>query len=331
MRTGQLSRARQSFGEPFIPPGSPREALGSLIENGGESYIAGQDRKWLAGSPIVSARSVAATLAEQGAKLRRELRATERKLDAAPSTIPIPRKTQDRNWGALVPAASVSLISLLGMTVSTFVLAEYVLKSASDLFAGNVVGAVLVGSLPSQAAVTIKLYEHRLMNPTVRWLYATVLFGLGIAAFGAWISAAAFYFAPQSGGLAAQLLADRSDFGAGYVLLLTTVLCDLSFSYTALAGAAMLWAKSNSSGSAPNPEHRLLFREKVRLERSISECERQRRDAEDYLSRANAARDQTRAEAEALLALVREAWTQRQTAAQSAAITKLLSESETLS
>jgi hypothetical protein len=215
------------------------------------------------------------------------------------------------------------------MTVSTIVLAEYVLKSASDLFTGNVVGAGLFATMPSQAAVAIKLYEHRLVHPKMRWRYATVLFALGMISPGAWIGAAGLYFAPQTGGLATQLLADRSDYGAGPVLLGATVLCDLSFSYASLAGAAQLWAKSNSSGTAPNPEHRILLREKVRLERALTECRRQQHDAADYLSRAAAARDLTRAEAEADLARVREAWTQRQTAAQSAAITKLLSDSET--
>lgn len=305
------------LGDIHIPARCESELRAALVgPDGGETYLAAQDRKFTLHNRVERAAQDAVANAEHVRNLERDVRAVERKLGWVSASFKVPRRTRALNWGALAPAFGLAAVGLIGMIVSTSILMEYVLKSASELFAGNAVGAALFATLPSSlGAVAFKVFEQRLLSARARWWYAAVIFGGGALSLGVWVAATAIHFAPNTGGIAAALVSERSDNGTGVILLLATVICDLSFGYTALAGVGYLLAARHESQAVPNPEYLALTREKRRLKRAIGACRRRQDAAEEYLSLAAAGRELTRNQAEADLACARELWAQEQKSA----------------
>lgn len=317
------------FFEIQIPPRSEYDARAALLgPDGGESHLVAQDRKFALLNHIETALQAASCAAAAVAKLERELQSVERKLAWTTPTIMRPSQGAHLSRFNLALAFLLSAAGALGMIVSNVVLSEYVLRSASDLFANNPSGAVLFATLPCLGAVALKVFEGRLVSPNARWFYGAAVFAVGMASLVVWLGAAAIVFAPDMAGSLALLTQGPSDRLVGIVLLLTTVVCDVTLGATLLSGVAHQLSEKQNSEAIPNPDYAALFEEKLRLEGLIAHVQRRRAEADDYLSRAAAGREVTRREAEHDLNRARELWMQAQTAALAFAIAIFLSREE---
>jgi hypothetical protein len=317
------------FFEVRIPPRSECDARAALLgPDGGESHLIAQDRKFALLNHVETALQAASSAAATATRLERELHTVERKLVWTAATIMKPSPGADLNRFHLALALLLSAAAAIGMIVSNVVLSEYVLRSASDLFANNRSGAILFATLPCLGAVALKVFEQRLVSPNARWFYGAAVFSVGMASLVVWLGAAAIVFAPDMAGSLAQLTQGPSDRLVGIVLLLTTVVCDVTLGATLLSGVAHQLSEKKNSEAIPNPDYAALFEEKLRLEGLIAQARRNRAEADDYLSRAAAGREVTRREAEHDLNRARELWTQAQTAALAFAIAIFLSRGE---
>jgi hypothetical protein len=317
------------FLEVHIPPRNEYGACAALLgPDRGESHLIAQDRRFTLKNHVEAALQAASSAAAAAARLERELHTVERKLAWTAATITRPSPEAHLSWLNLALALLLSAAGAVGMIVSNVVLSQYALQSASDVFANNPTGAVLFATLPCLGAVTLKVFEQRLVSPNARWLYGAAVFAISMASLAVWLAAAAIVFAPNTAGSLALLSQGPSDRLIGIVLLVTTIVCDVTLGATLLSGVGHLLSERQNSEAIPNPSHAALLKEKLRLEGLIAQLQRRRAKAEDYLSRAAAGREVTRREAEHDLDRARELWTQAQTAALAFAIAMFLSRGE---
>jgi len=317
------------FGTIFIPSRSARDARASLLgPDGGESYLIAQDRKFSLLNHVEAAGHAVSYATAEATRLERQLQRIERNLAWTPAMILTPLQTPKLSRASLALALVFAAFGALGMIVSNVVLSEYVLRSANDLFANNVTGAVLFATLPCLGAVAAKAFEQRLVSADARRYFSMALFAVGMTSLAIWLPAAAMTFAPDVTGSLALLAHGRNDNLVNMVLVLTTIVCDVTLGASILSGVGHLLASARNSKATANPNYRGYCAEKIRLEALIAKCVRRRAVAEDYLSRAAAGRELTRREAEHDLNRARELWTQAQTAALAFAIAVFLSVEE---
>jgi hypothetical protein len=315
--------------EVHTPPRDEYGARAALLgPDGGESHIIASDRDFVLRNHVESATHAAAAATRQVAEIERELRSLERRLSWTTQTVLRPSPRSQRSWFSLLLAFLVFCAGALGMVVSNLVLSEYVLRSASDLFANNREGAVLFATLPCLGAVALKVFELRLISTNARWFYGTAVFAVGGASLAVWLVSAALVFAPETGASVALLTQGPSDRWIGVVLVLSTIISDVTLGATLLSGVGHLLSVKSNSEAVMNPHYTALLRRKRHLEESLRRHHRQRAAAEDYLSRAAAGRELTRLQAEHELERARELWTQVQSAALAFAIAVFLSVEE---
>lgn len=326
MRQPFEPHAHLELGEIRIPPRNEFDAHDAVFgPDGGESFIAARDLQCVLLNHEEQAIEVADTAAAWITKLKAELHAAERRLGWTAETIVRPTATAKLSWSTLVLALLLALASGLGMIISVVVLSLWILSSASDLFANDIGGAVLLATMPALGAISLKCFEARLESGWARWLYAVILFAIGMTSLLVWLVVVAIQFSPQTGGLLAALTQVRNDAPTGIILLLATGICDLCFGASFLSGIGLLLSASRNSEEVPNLACAALRKEKLRLERSIAQWEERRDNAKAYLRQVAAGRELTRLEALQTLHRSRELFTQIQTAAQAFAIAFFLS------
>jgi hypothetical protein len=317
------------FGEVLSPPHNEYDARQAVLgPDGGESHIRARDCQFIMLNRVEAAAHAAASAVSQAPRLERELRAVERKLSWTAPTVLRASTRIRRSWFNLLLALLVFAFGALGMVVSNLVLSEYALRSSSGLFQANRVGAVLFATLPCLGAVALKVFELRLVSANARWLYGAVIFALGITSLGVWLAAAALIFAPETTASAALLSQGASDRWIGIILVLTTIVCDVTLGATLLSGVGHLLSERQNSEAIPNPNYAALVKRRRQLEDLVAQLNRKRAMAEDYLSRAAAGRELTRLEAEHEVERARELWMQVQYAALAFAIAIFLSAKE---
>src|ERR1051325_9368056 len=154
-----------------VPCRDQREARAAILcPDGGESYIAAQDRKFTMENHVEAVKQSVSVAQARTEKLERELSLVERKLVWTPEFVSKPSETARVSRTRLLGALVLAAVTVVGMGVSVTVLSEYALRSASSLFAdNNVVTAVLFATLPCLAAVSLKVFEQKLVNPDARW------------------------------------------------------------------------------------------------------------------------------------------------------------------
>ena len=320
-----------TFGEIKRPPRRDSEVRAALLgPSNGESYLTSQDSGFSLLNRIEMAAHAASKAVADAAKLERERHALERKLAWTPATVMRPIRGAQLTRLNLVLVLLLSAAGALGMIVSNVVLTGYALQS-SDLFSNNRIGAALFATLPSFGAIAAKCFEQRLVSPDARWFYGVAVFALGMTSLVVWLVAAAITFAPDTGGSIALLTQGRNDGLVNIILLVTTIVCDVTLGASILSGVGHLLSTKQNSESLPNPSYGALLEEKLRLERAITECQRRHAEAQDYLSRAAAGRELTRQEALHDLGRARELWTQVQAAALAFATAIFLSNNEDMS
>jgi hypothetical protein len=317
------------FRAPIIfPARMPWEARPACVcPDGGESLIPTR----IAGFTALNhekAAICAASIAEAALlKLERELHSIERKLAWTAVTVGRPLPNAHLNWTTFGLVIFLTGAAGLGFFVSNVVLSQYVLRSSSDLFSNDQIGAVLFATLPWLCAVGIKLFEQRIAGANARWLYSTVVFTIGVVALMLWLVSAAILFSPDVA--VTNLLSESpNNRWLGIALVLSTVICDITWGATILSGVGHLMAKKKCSETVPNPEYAELLSRRARIEKTIAKSQQRRAEAEDYLSRAAAGRELIRRQAEHDLERARELWSQFQSTAQAVAIAMFLSVEE---
>lgn len=315
--------ARSEWGVIHLPDSDERGARSAQVEPGGDAkYLEAQAHKFDARNSIHAASAAAVVERKRSGNLNRQLRRTKRRLARTRGTLTtakLDRKARVR-WYHVAAAIVLATIALLGATVSNVVLSEYVLKSASDLFANNPTGAGLFATLPFMGAVALKVFERGLISDASQRRYAAIFFIIGILCLCVWIGAAAIAFAPEISASNAWLSSSGTNNTISIVLVMTTIICDVTLGFVILSGAEQLLSGRRIVTTLDNPRHAHLISEKGRLETALDESSRRQRDAEDYLVRAEAGRVATREQSEQDLARARELWIQVQTAALSFAI-----------
>jgi hypothetical protein len=294
-----------------------------LNPEGSAAYLAGQDQRFLLLNPVEAAMAAAAEAKAEAATHQRALETVERKSAWTPATIAGARRPSQIGWTDLALGLGLSVVGASGMIVSNVVLARYVLASAaSDLFAASPLHAALYAFMPCLCAVALKVFHQQICSETARWLFGVVAFAIGMASLGVWLVASAVAFAPDSSGAAALLIEGHGTNAVGMALLLSTVLSDITLSFTILSGIVRVFAPGQAT--VANPAHAALCSEKRHLERAISGCRRRHAAAQDYLGRADAGRALTRVEAEHDLDRARELWAQAKGAVHASAAAKFL-------
>lgn len=312
----------------FFPQRKSSDACAACVgPDGGESLIATRIAEFTALNHEKAAFRAAGVAEAAVLKLERELHGVERKLAWTPVTVSRQLPDAYLNWTSVVLVTFLTSAAALGFFVSNFVLSQYVLRSSSDLFANDQIGATLFATLPWLCAVGLKLFEQRLAGPSSRWLYSTIVFTIGIVALLLWLVSVAILFSPDVA--ATNLLTEGSpNRWLGIVLVLSTVVCDITWGATILSGMGHLTAREKCSENVPNPEYAELRHWRARIERSVTKFQQKRAEAEDYLSRAAAGREVVRRQAEHDLERARELWIQFQNVGQAVAIGMFLSMKE---
>jgi hypothetical protein len=279
------------------PERSVRDARACLaFTEGRESYLAAQNSKVTALNNEAAATQLGVLATAEAGKLAQELATIERELRWMPSSI------SRRLEGAKVEGVNVTVAALLGviallcMSVSITVLTEYALQSSASLFSRPYT-AVLFATLPSFAAIAIKVQEAKLVSPDARWLYSMAWFTLGMGSLGVWLVSSAIALAPDLGVSLALASEAPNPKIVGILLLVSTVLTELGIGYTILSGIGGLLAPKQDCESVANPVFETLAARKASLARDIAKCRQLRIRAENYLVRVAATRELTRREA----------------------------------
>lgn len=320
----------------FLPIQLPRRGDCDAREavfgpDGGESHIAAQDLRFALLNEVERAVRVADRAASRIRELESERRSVEQRLAWTPADKVVDSSTGRVDWSSILLAALLAAASVLGMGISIFVLSLWVLRSASELFANDVLGATLLATMPALGAVSLKCFELRLESVKARWLYGTIVFAVGMISLLIWLVVVAVNFAPKTGGLIAALTEISNDPPTGIILLLTTGICDLSFGASFLSAIGLLLSGSCRSETTANPAHAVLVEEKQRLERSIWEWEGLHGRAKGYLNDFQTGRALTRLEATSTVVRARETYVLIHTAAQVVADAVFLSRKGDLS
>jgi hypothetical protein len=317
------------FGEIRRPRRRTYDArAGLLAPDGGEGYVRAQDAAYCAENNMESAAQFAALSASDISQLNRELSVVERKLAWTPPTITTPKQGVSLSGSTRAAAVVLCAAAATCMAVGNVVLSDYALNSSNDVMGNSRLTAFLVACMPAMGAIALKVWEQRLVSPDARWFYGLGVFAVGICSLVVWLVAAGLAFGPDTGGALSLVTSDGNSRLVGMVLVVTTVLCDMTLGCTLLSGVGYLLSASYACETIPNPTFEALMSEKSRLTQCIDEAQQRRIKAEDYLSRAAAGRELTRREAEADLNRARELWTQAQTAALAFAIAVFLSVEE---
>jgi hypothetical protein len=318
------------FPDIVVPPRNENGARAAVLgADGGESYVIAQDRKFAVLNHIEAAIQVTAAASTQIAALERAVRTLDRKVLWISPTVTKSTPRAHLSWLNLLLAVLLSGAGVLGMVVSNVVLSEYALRSASsDLFSNNRPAAILFATLPCLGAVALKVFEARLVSANARWFYGAAVFTVGMVSLVVWLVASAILFSPETAASATLLIQPANDRWIGVVLVLSTIISDVTLGATLLSGVRHLLSVKSNSEAVANPHYAALLRRKRHLEESLRRLQRQRAAAEDYLSRAAAGRELTRLEAEHELERARELWTQVQSAALAFAIAVFLSAEE---
>jgi hypothetical protein len=311
-----------------VPPDQAGANAAIVGADGGESHVQAKILRFGISNCVERAQLVASNAVARIAELEEEQAVTKGRLERTSIAVLAPGHTPRLSRAALLATIGLSAIVVLGAAASVTMLSTYVLESASPQFANKPWAAVLFSTLPIFCAVALKLQEGRLSSPTVQWRFNAVVFAIAMMSLMVFLVAAAITYAPDTRSTADVLTGPpRGNLGP-VVMLLATLVAETAVSASIMAGIAEIIAKGRDGPTVLNPEHCLLMREKLRLERRIAVQQDRRDHAVGYLRQAADGRELTRLEAERELSRARELWTQKQTEAQTREIAKFLATDE---